>query len=290
MFTEHIPASYQSMTLEDNICVTVKRIDQVHPYISGNKWYKLKYNLQAAKRLGHTQLLSFGGAYSNHIYALAHAAAQYGFTSVGIIRGQELANKPLNPTLDKATKLGMRLEFIDRHAYRHKHTPEFLEQLQRRYPDAYIIPEGGSNELAIKGCEEILTEQDCQKYAVVVCAVGTGGTFSGLVNRSHAQQKILGFAALKGDFLTTEVQKWVDKDKQNWRIYADDVFGGYGKYNDELLKFIAAIKHQYELALEPIYTGKAFYRLLSLIKQGEFAPNTQILFIHTGGLQGFSYH
>ncbi|WP_230658970.1 1-aminocyclopropane-1-carboxylate deaminase/D-cysteine desulfhydrase [Psychrobacter sp. I-STPA10] len=287
MFTQYLPTNYQHIALVDGIGITIKRIDQVHPYISGNKWYKLKYNLLEAKRLGYTHLLSFGGAYSNHIYALAHAAKEYGFACIGIIRGEELADKPLNPTLTKAQELGMDLQFISRQEYRSKHTPEFMSKLQTHYPSAYIIPEGGTNALAIKGCKEILSKHDQNNYDVIVCAVGTGGTFSGLINASSEQQKLLGFAALKGDFLTAEVQKWTDKDKQNWTIYEDDMFAGYGKFNDKLLNFIANIKAQYDLPLEPIYTGKAFYRLLAMIEQGKIAADSQILFIHTGGLQAF---
>ena len=279
---------YQTMRLPNGITITVKRIDQVHPTISGNKWFKLKYNLLEAKRLGYTQLLSFGGAYSNHIHALAHAAYEYGFTSIGIIRGAELADKPLNPTLTTAQGLGMQFEFIPRSDYRLKHTPEFLGELQARYPNAYIIPEGGSNTLAVQGCEEILSEQDRQDFDTIVCAVGTGGTFAGLINASHPKQHLLGFSALKGDFLIADVKEWTDSNKQNWTLYSEEVFGGYGKFDEVLLAFINEVQQQYEVPLEPIYTGKAMYRLLDLIEQGEFAPNSRILFIHTGGLQAFS--
>lgn len=283
----HQTIPYQTISLANSITITVKRIDQVHPTISGNKWFKLKLNLLEAKRLGCSQLLSFGGAYSNHIHALAHAAHEYGFTSIGIIRGAELADRPLNPTLTTAQALGMQLKFISRNDYRRKHTAEFLVTLQAQYPDAYIIPEGGSNALAVKGCEEILSEQDRRDFDTIVCAVGTGGTFSGLINASSPKQKLLGFSALKGDFLIDDIKRWTDKDKQNWTLYSEDVFGGYGKFDDKLLAFIKGIQQQYHIPLEPIYTGKAMYRLLDLINQGDFAPNSQILFIHTGGLQAF---
>ena len=287
MFTLNSPVAYQTITLANGICLSIKRLDQVHPRISGNKWYKLKYNLIDAKQHGYTQLLSFGGAYSNHIAALAYAAHEYGFESIGVIRGAELADKPLNPTLQQAKNLGMHLTFISRADYRRKHTDEFIEALQACYPTAYIIPEGGTNALAVKGCEEILSVQDRQNYDVIVCALGTGGTFSGLVNASGEQQILVGFSALKGDFLTAEVQKWTDKNKQNWQILAEDRFGGYGRFNQSLLSFIADIEHQYDLPLEPIYTAKAFFRLLEMIEQAKFAPNSRILFIHTGGLQGY---
>lgn len=279
---------YQTIKSPNKITITVKRIDQVHPTISGNKWFKLKYNLIEAKCLGYSQLLSFGGAYSNHIHALAHAAKAFGFDSIGIIRGAELADKPLNPTLTMVQSLGMKLEFVSRADYRRKHTPEFLTEWLTRYPNAYIIPEGGTNTLAVKGCEEILSAQDCQSFDAIVCAVGTGGTFAGLINASDSNQRLLGFSALKGDFLIDDIKQWANNDKQNWTLYSEDEFGGYGRFNDKLLTFIADIKSRYHLPLEPIYTGKAFYRLLAMVEQGEFASASKILFIHTGGLQAFN--
>lgn len=291
MFTFCRDVPYQNLALpqliHSDIQITVKRIDLVHPTISGNKWFKLKYNLIEAKRLGCTQLLSFGGAYSNHIDALAHAANEFGLDSVGIIRGNELAGKPLNPTLSRAQALGMKLEFISRQDYRDKQNPEYLAKLQLAYPQAYIIPEGGTNALAVKGCEEILSEHDRQAYDLIVCALGTGGTFSGLVNASRPTQRLLGFSALKGNFLATEVAKWVDRAKQNWTIYDDSVFGGYGKFDNRLLDFIESIEHQSHLPLEPIYTAKAVYRLIAMIEQGQLAAHSKVLFIHTGGLQAF---
>lgn len=285
MMTSQPEIPYQTIELADDISITVKRIDQVHPRISGNKWYKLKYNLIEAKRLGYSQLLSFGGAYSNHIHALAHAAHEFGFDSVGIIRGAELADKPLNPTLSTAQNLGMRLEFISREEYRRKHTTEFLGELQQRYPQAFVIPEGGTNALAIKGCEEILSDQDKQNFDLIVCAVGTGGTLSGLINASDPNQQVVGFSALKGDFLTEEVKKWSEATKHNWRVYEENTFGGYGKFDQLLLRFIEDIEHQYDLPLDPIYTGKAFYRVLKMAEQGKIPSHTKVLFIHSGGLQ-----
>ena len=288
MITSQPLVPYQTIPVAGDISITVKRIDQVHPTISGNKWFKLKYNLIEAKRLGYSQLLSFGGAYSNHIYALAHAASEFGFDSIGIIRGAELADKPLNPTLTMARSLGMQLKFISRSDYRRKHTPEFLAELQDSYPSAYIIPEGGTNTLAVKGCEEILSEQDKREFDTIACAVGTGGTFAGLINASQPEQKLLGFSALKGDFLINDIKQWANNEKQNWTLNPEDKFGGYGKFNDELLTFIADVKARFNLPLEPIYTGKAFYRLLQLIEQGKVASGSKILFIHSGGLQAFS--
>ncbi|MFU8924961.1 1-aminocyclopropane-1-carboxylate deaminase/D-cysteine desulfhydrase [Acinetobacter puyangensis] len=286
MFDQVLAIPYQKISFANDISITIKRLDLVHPNISGNKFFKLKYNLMSARQLGHNKLLSFGGAYSNHIFALAHAAHEYGFHSIGVIRGQELQHQSLNATLTSAKKLGMQLEFISRQDYRLKHTAEFLQQLQQRYPDAYIIPEGGSNALAVQGCEEILTDHDRENFDVICCAVGTGGTISGLINRSSAQQHVIGFSALKGDFLKAEIRQWTTKN--NWSVYSEETFGGYGKFNTTLTDFIHAIQQQYEVPLEPIYTGKAFYQLYKLIQENHFPASTRILFIHTGGLQAFT--
>lgn len=284
------PIPYQTCTLA-NTTITVKRVDRVHTTISGNKFYKLKYNLMQAKQQGFNQILSFGGAYSNHIFAIAHACNAYGFDSIGIIRGQELASKPLNHTLQTAQSLGMQLDFISRSDYRNKHTSEFLAQLKAQYPNAYIIPEGGTNQLAVKGCSEILSKEDTQNFDVIVLAVGTGGTIAGIMNTcisDNSNQQVIGFSALNSDYQADDINKLISNNYNNWQLYKDDVFGGYGKYNDELLAFIESIKQQASIPLEPIYTGKAMYRLQQLLKQGEF-ESKRILFIHTGGLQAFEY-
>ena len=277
------PIPYQSLHLSDDLQIDVKRIDLAHPTISGNKFYKLKYNLIEAKQQGFPALISFGGAYSNHIFALAHAAHAYSFKSIGIIRGEELKNQPLNQTLQTAQDLGIQLEFVSRSQYRQKHTAGFLADLQHKYPDAYIIPEGGSNVLAVKGCEEILSDDDRKNYDVICCAVGTGGTISGIINASATHQKVIGFSALKGDFLVKEVAQWTTKN--NWQMIEEDCFGGYGKFNDELLNFIEKIKHDSNIPFEPIYTGKMVYRINQMVQENYFPAHTRILLIHTGGLQ-----
>ena len=284
MFEIRADIPYQHIAFDHGIVVSVKRIDLVHPHIAGNKFYKLKYNLQAAREQGKTLLISFGGAYSNHIHALAHAAHEYGFQALGIIRGQELAEKALNPTLQDAADLGMRFEFISRSDYRQKHTPEFLQAVLSRHPNAYIISEGGCNDLAIQGCAEILSDTDKRDFEVICCTVGTGGTLAGLINASATQQRLIGYAALKTDHLSAEIMHMTHK--RQWQVFSEEVFGGYGRFNAELLDFIANTQARNDLPLDPIYTGKAFYRLSQHIAEGLFAPNSRILFIHTGGLQG----
>jgi len=188
--------SSQRIDVDSSVQLTIKRLDQIHPQISGNKFFKLKYNFLEAQRLGYQQILTFGGAYSNHIAATAYAANIFDFKSIGIIRGEELSNRPLNHTLTTAQKLGMKLQFVSREKYRLKDTCEFIQELQQRYPDSYIIPEGGTNDLAIQGCKEILTQYDIENYDVICCAVGTGGTLTGLIEASSKYQTVIGFSAL----------------------------------------------------------------------------------------------
>ena len=268
----------------DGFEITIKRLDLVHPQISGNKFFKLKYNLLAAQQQGYKKLLTFGGAYSNHIAATAYAAQCFGFESLGIIRGEELASKPLNPTLSTAQLFGMQLQFVSRENYRLKQNPNYLAQLQQDYPDYYVIPEGGTNPLAIQGCQEILNVQDRENYDLICCAVGTGGTMTGLIEASSTHQHVLGFSALKGDFLTTEVQQLTHKT--NWQITDQFCCGGYAKTTPELLQFIQAFEQNYQIPLEQVYTGKMLMGVFELIQQGHFSAHSRILVIHSGGLQG----
>src|SRR5690606_10955628 len=181
--------------------IYIKREDLLHPYVSGNKFRKLKYNLLEAKKQGYSTILTFGGAFSNHISAVSYAAKEFGFQSIGIIRGEELFDKINdNPTLKFAQVNGMQFEFVSRETYRQKDSEIFIEKLHQKFGNFYIVPEGGTNELAVKGCEEILTDQD-DIFDYICCAVGTGGTISGIINSSKPHQKVLGFPALKGDFL-----------------------------------------------------------------------------------------
>ena len=260
----------------------------VHPQISGNKFFKLKYNFLEAQKLGFKKLLTFGGAYSNHIAATAFAAHQFGFESVGIIRGEELANRPFNQTLQTAQNFGMKLNFVSREQYRLKQQANNLNQLQLKFPEHYIIPEGGTNTLAIQGCQEILTMQDKSIYDLICCSVGTGGTIAGLIEYSNDHQHILGFSALKGQFLNDEVAQLLSpkNNHKKWNITDQYCHGGYAKKTPELLQFIQNFEHQYGIPLEHIYTAKMLYGIFDMIDQGHIPVNQKVLVIHTGGLQG----
>jgi 1-aminocyclopropane-1-carboxylate deaminase len=264
--------------------ITIKRLDLVHPQISGNKFFKLKYNFEHAKQLGFNGVLTFGGAYSNHIAATAYAAKLFGFKSIGIIRGDELATKPLNPTLATAQQFDMNFQFISRQQYQQKATDAFLQNLQQNYPDFYVIPEGGTNELAIKGCKEILSIEDKTDFDVICCAAGTGGTLSGIIEASDTHQKIIGFSALKGDFLKDEISQFTQKS--NWQITDEFCFGGYAKTHPQLFDFIKSFEDQYNIPLEQVYTAKMMFGLTKLIERNEITKESRVLVIHTGGLQG----
>ncbi|GAA3767123.1 1-aminocyclopropane-1-carboxylate deaminase/D-cysteine desulfhydrase [Flavobacterium ginsengiterrae] len=280
------PVFNQSINIQfpNAISLTIKREDLIHPFVSGNKFRKLKYNLLQAKAENKNTLLTFGGAFSNHIAAVAYAGKEQGFNTIGIIRGDELFDKiEENPTLKFAQENGMKFEFVSREDYRLKNETSFIEKLKDKFGDFYLVPEGGTNELAVKGCEEILTDED-SVFNYVCCAVGTGGTISGLINSSIQNQKILGFPALKGDFLQDEIRIFAKKD--NWNLVSDYHFGGYGKVNLELIEFINSFLEETKVPLDPIYTGKMVFGVIDLIGKNYFPDNSKILLIHTGGLQG----
>lgn len=289
MYEENSVNQKLAINFPHNITLTIKREDLIHPAISGNKWRKLKYNLQAARQADQHCLLTFGGAYSNHIAAVAAVGAEFGFKSIGVIRGEELAGRINdNPTLSAAQANGMQLCFISRSQYRLKHTPAFLEQLSQQYGTFYLLPEGGTNALAVRGCEEILSEQDKLDFDYVCCAVGTGGTLAGIINSSANRQQVIGFAALKGGFLDGEVRQWLhaNVNRSNWLINTDYHFGGYAKTQPALFEFMQSFSQQSGIAMEPVYTGKMLFGIFDLIKKGYFPANSRILAIHTGGLQG----
>lgn len=275
-----------NIQLPYNITLTVKREDLLHPHISGNKFRKLKYNILQAKAEGKTALLTFGGAYSNHIAAAAAAGKEYGFDTIGIIRGEELVNKiGDNPTLSFAEGLGMTFKFVSREAYRHKAAPGFIENLKAEFGDVYLLPEGGTNALAIKGCEEILTPAD-EVFTHVCVAVGTGGTISGIINSALPHQQVLGFPAIKGEGLSNDIRTFARNG--NWQLVEGYHFGGYGKVTQELVAFMNDFFEKTAILLDPVYTAKLFFGVMDMASKGLFPQGSRILLIHTGGLQGIA--
>lgn len=293
MFLENKNSRIQQIKFSEiensGVFLSIKREDELHPFISGNKYRKLKYNLAESTKQKRSTLLTFGGAYSNHIAATAAAGFFCNLKTIGVIRGDELANNLAetiqnNPTLKFASEQKMQFEFVSRAAYRNKTTLEFIASLKEKFGDFYLVPEGGTNNFAVKGCEEILTEDDA-KYDVICCSVGTGGTISGIINSLKRNQKAIGFPALKGDFLQPEINKYILKS-DNWSLNTNYHFGGYAKVSEELIIFINKFKKETKIPLDPVYTGKMMFGIVDLIKNGFFEKGTKILAIHTGGLQG----
>ena len=320
-FSFPVQSVTSTLITDRNISLSVLRIDLTDPVISGNKWFKLKYNLMEARSQGYNTLLSFGGPYSNHLHALAAAGKASGFNTIGIVRGEQ--HLPLNPTLADVVNQGMKLYYIDRKTYRHKHEPEVIEQIsamiradkpfsetneqtfssmdssKNRAP-FYLVPEGGTNALAVKGASEIALSIpiNCD-YICVPC--GTGGTIAGIIDglaRSHnSTVRVLGFPAMKGgNFMKQEITRLLTEQQRHfglakyqlphWQLMYDYHFGGFGKINSLLASFIHDFEEKQKIDLDPVYTAKMMYGIVDLIQQDFFPEGSKIVAIHTGGLQG----
>lgn len=279
----------------------VLRLDLMHPLVNGNKWFKLKYNLLEAKEKNFTTLLTFGGAYSNHIYATAAAGNLFGFRTIGVIRGEE--RLPLNPTLSFAVQQGMQLVYLNREMYRQRNTPALQEYLRQRFGKVFIIPEGGSNLNGVRGCTEIVgNAMPRAGYAYAfdhICvACGTATTLAGIALSLDQRQRAIAFPVLKnGAFLAQEIESLLTNylasdlpspytSPADWELVCDYHFGGYAKVNDELLLFSQQVTQQHGVPLDYVYTAKMFYGVIDLLKQGFFCKGDRLLLIHTGGLQG----
>lgn len=264
--------------------VLLKRDDLIHPELPGNKWRKLKYNLAAARDAGARRLLTFGGAFSNHIRAVAAAGTIFGFNTIGVIRGEE--HLPLNSSLRWAAERGMRLTYLDRTTYRAKTTTTVIDRLRQQFGDFYLIPEGGSNALALRGCAELVQEID-RDYDVVCCASGTGGTLAGIAAALPRARTAMGFSALKGgDFLRDDVAS-LQRDAygrvtENWSIVTGYHFGGYAKTDHTLRAFIDDFESRHGLRLEWVYVAKMIYGLFELIQRRRFPPGTTVVAVITG--------
>ena len=281
-----------------------------HPEVQGNKWHKLKLNMKEAVKQKKTSLMTFGGAYSNHIASTAAMAHSMGFKSIGIIRGDELAlnQNKWSHTLKQAHHKGMQFIFLSRSDYRLKTQPGYLEQLQQQHPQAFIIPEGGSNKFAIDGFRDFMLESNQQlpDWTHLYTAVGTGGTLAGitkyaLVNKDFSipncyyqtQKQVVGVATLKNaHYLKPQINQWIKSEKHlgsnkaQWRLLTDYHHGGYAKTSKELKEFINWFEEQFNIPLDPIYTGKMLYAFFSELKSNNISKGSKVLLIHTGGLQG----
>ena len=281
-----------------HITIDVLRLDRLHPVVSGNKWFKLKGYLQEAlQSAGPRTIVTFGGAWSNHLAATAYAAQKAGLEAIGIVRGE----RPPVPsaTLEMAAACGMQLEFITRREYAGKNLPDTFNRLTSLYPDAYIIPEGGAGEIGIRGSEDILRCIDVEKYSHICCAVGTGTTLMGLARASNSNQEVIGIPVLKGiktlatlfpsaaGPAATKPENILSPEQQTrTRLLTGYHFGGYARHPQELLGFMNHFYRMTGIPSDIVYTGKLFYAILHSIDQGFFPARSRLLLIHTGGLQG----
>ncbi len=276
-----------------SLTVFIKRDDLLHNIISGNKWRKLKYNLAQLKHSNHQGAITFGGSYSNHIHAFAYACKLQNIPCVGVIRGEpQYAN---NFTLTWARHWGMKCHFVDRQTYRRRFESEFITELNQQYPNYFVIPEGGSNPLAITGVSEVITELNQQiDFDTLITPVGSGGTIAGLVSGdavTHCKQhKILGISVLKqAEYLTNDIKLLLTESGHkhtNWQLLTDFHRGGYGKFSQQDCQRILAFNRVTGITFEPVYSGKMLLAFLDLIQQNFFKAHEKIVLLHTGGLQG----
>ncbi len=261
----------------------ILRLDLPDPISGGNKSFKLKYNFEWLLEQDKTELVTFGGAYSNHIAATAIAGKRYGVETVGIIRGDEL-NSDSNALLRYASKCGMRLHFVAREEYSRRNDPDYLKELSARFGISYILPEGGSNALAVRGCMEILTDK-CDEYNEIVCPVGTGATAAGIIVSAKHHQHVRAMAVLEGhDYLLKNIEEHLlgHSALGSWELDCNYTLGGYARETNDLLDFMLAMKSEINLPLDPIYSGKVFFGIHSLAHKGNF-ESSKVLFVHTGG-------
>lgn len=295
MFLKYHPTPVQTLeqhpiVRQSGIRLLIKREDLNHPLVSGNKWWKLKYNFLEAQNRKESAVLTFGGAYSNHIYATAAAAAGLGFRSHGMIRGEETL--PLNATLDFARKQGMDLHYISRTDYRRANDPDFIDGLRKKFGPFYFLPEGGSNLLAVKGCAEFAEQElSTVDFEHLYLAVGTGGTMAGLICGLKEKTNLVGVSVLKdGGFLKERVSRFcldfAGATFQRWNLLLQYHQGGYAKTNDSLRSFLKEMQSVYQLPLDGVYTGKLLWAILQEAQEGKFRRGETILALHTGGLQG----
>jgi len=272
---------------EKQVQLFIKRDELIHPVIQGNKWRKLKYNVIDAQQTKQTTLLSFGGAYSNHLHALAAAGKHFNFKTIGIIRGEQ--HTPPNPCIQDLLDWGMQLKYVTRAEYKNKTSANFIKQLQQELGDFYLIPEGANNPLGIKGCAELLLELQ-QNYNEICCEVGSGTMLTALIKNNKTPDTVFtGFAVMKNPQLETDIINNLKEShsiQTQWQINHDYHFGGFAKTTDELNAFIIDFKQQFNIQLEPVYSGKMLYGIMDLIKKDHYKKGTKILAIHGGGLQG----
>lgn len=295
IFQETHPVQTQTIQML-GLDIVVVREDLNHPIIQGNKLRKLKYNVLEAIDKGHHTLVTFGGAYSNHLLATAFAANQLGLKVIGIVRGDELKHNhsTWSETLYQCQLLGMHLHFVSRSSYRQKQNSRSIHEIISQLDFPLVIPEGGSNELAVRGMAELITDlsQQIKPPSHIICPVGTGGTLAGIISGVKLHKwncQVIGVSVLKGlQSVNKDIIQWLGSSDQEeiWQVLFDHHCGGYAKSTVELEQFCIGFKQQHGIQLDKIYNSKSFYALAQLIKSGQITAKDQPLIIHTGGLQG----
>jgi len=269
--------------IESKVRLFIKREDLTHPEISGNKYWKMFYNVKKylEKEVSERKIITFGGAFSNHIAAAAALGNEFGIKTLGVIRGNELEDSwQENPTLFSAHQNGMSFRFVTRETYRYKE--KMMKELQTEFPESLVVPEGGTNENAVEGIQYMLTDET-NDFDYICSAVGTGGTVSGLSKFAQPHQKVIGFKAVKDNSLENRIKNLSKKD--NFTL-VDASDGGFGKITDENVRFINEFYQYFGIVLEPVYTGKMLRKIFEMIADDYFPANSKILAFHTGGLQG----
>ena len=273
---------FSGQYLNNEIEVFIKRLDLIDPFISGNKLFKLKYNVDRALKEKKNMLITFGGAFSNHILATAAYAKKKNIDCLAIVRGEEYSE--LNPLLTLAKEYGMKFCFVSRKEYAKRNDNKYVSELARKYKKAYIVPEGGNNKLGVLGAEEILEKQD-KTFDYIICPIGTGATISGIVNSSKSTQKIIGINCINEikDLNNNISQK---TNKNNWKIINEFNFGGFAKFDNVLTKYLKKFKSNNKITLDLNYTTKMFFGFEELINRRYFQRKSKVLLIHTGGIYG----
>lgn len=286
----HLPIQsiHDELFEKNGINVDILRLDQTDRVISGNKWFKLKYNILQAKLEQKKQLITFGGAYSNHIHAVAAAGERWGFETIALIRGEEVL--PLNPTLESCKQMKMKFKYVSRAEYRLRHVAQYIYDIQNRYPDAYIIPEGGTNALAIKGSGEIWNYIP-QGYHFIILAGGTGGTAAGVIAKGRRDTTVIVIQVLKADkYLSRQLKNYFAMygyyDLAPYEVHDEYHAGGYAHYNDEIIATSERLNEEHGIPLDYLYTSKVYFAMRDLTLKKRFPTGSKILMLHTGGLQG----
>ncbi len=293
-FNLRLPSPLVEMPFKDfsDYTIYAKRDDLINCFISGNKYRKLKYNIIQVIKEGAKEIVAFGGAFSNLLHTLSYISSKLGVDATFYIRGDGYDSD--NPTLKFIKNNGVKLNFISRTEFRLIREEDYFKKIREKHPYCYIIPEGGSNNLAVPGSAEIvdeITEQLGKSPDYIVMDLGTGGTFAGVLSKLNSKTKLVGISAIKGVDWRKTLTKIFEGDatfieKNNWEVFEDYNFNGFARFNDELINFINNFKKDYEVQLEPIYSGKMIFGMFDLLHKNYFEKGSTIVWVHGGGLQG----